>query len=433
MYPYYTFKQQMLLYILFQVFLTLLLLNSVQAPDPFEAQFGENGLDRDVIIARYFALGYTAIQIHSFLTLRHEIFLSLRHLRRLMWRFGLYSRGRQSNLHAIVDAIRTELNGSGRLIGYRLMWRRLTTEYNLNVSQNVTRLLLGILDPEGVALRTRGRLHRRRYICRGPNQVWHIDGMDKLKQFGFAVHACIDGFSRKVLWLRVGRTNNNPTIIAGFYLTTVKRVKCIPRVLRCDRGTENSLVRRLQIALRMNHNDTLSGYSSFRYGRSTANQRVECFWSQLRRMVTHYWINFFRDMRDRGVFDNSDPVHVECIRFCFTRILQADLDRAVEIWNNHTIRRQTNSECPSGKPNIMYHLPQCFHATDRSQPILFAEDEIDEVEAQYCKSYPPYGCSDAFTDVVRYIIEDDIENFEMPTTTDEALSLYTRLIELLDE
>ena len=418
---------------LFQILLTLQLVNSVQAPDPIEVELGENGLDRDAIISRYFALGYTAIQIHAFLTCRHMIFVSLRHLRRLMWRLGLYSRGRSSNIHDVVDAIRTELNGSGRLIGYRLMWRRLTTEYGLRVSQNVTRLLLGILDPEGVDLRTRGRLHRRQYICRGPNQVWHIDGMDKLKQFGFAVHACIDGFSRKILWLKVGRSNNNPAIIAGFYIATVKRVSCLPCLMRCDRGTENSLVRSLHIALRMDHDDSLSGYRSFRYGRSTANQRVECFWSQLRRMVTHFWITYFKDMRDSGVFDTSNPVHVECIRFCFTQLLQADMDRAAQMWNNHTIRRQNNAKCPSGKPNMMYHLPGCFGTTDQSKSILFGDDEIDEVAAQYCESYPQYGCSDTFTDIVRIIIADEIENFQLPTSADQASSLYTNLIDLLDD
>ena len=28
---------------------------------------------------------------------------------------------------------------------------------------------------------------------KGPNYVWHTDGMDKLKPYGFAVHGCIDG------------------------------------------------------------------------------------------------------------------------------------------------------------------------------------------------------------------------------------------------
>lgn len=392
-----------------------------------------NAMDREELIAFYFSMGYTAMQIHQFLTMRHGVLLSLRHLRRLMWRLGLYSRGRPSSMNDIVPAIQTELNGSGRLLGYRGMWQRLKTVYGLRISQNTTRLLLGLMDPEGVALRRHGRLHRRQYICKGPNHVWHIDGWDKLKQFGFAVHACIDGFSRKVLWLHVGRSNNNPAIIAGYYLKTIKRLNCVPRIVRSDRGTENGLVRLFQVALRLNHNDSLSGYCSFRYGRSTSNQRVECFWCQLRRMVSHYWINVFKDMRDSGVFNNSDPVHVECLRFCFTQVLQSDLHRAVEHWNNHSIRPQNNRECPSGKPNMMYFLPEQFGTTDQSKALLFSEDDVDEAANQYCEEGPKYGCSNEFVNVVELIIGNDIENYQMPTTADEALSLFTNLIEVIGD
>ncbi len=414
----------------------LVVIQSVEAPDPLDVYLDLGNrptVSREELIVIYFSMGYTAMQIQYFLTMRHRFHTSLRHLRRLMWGLGLYSRGRPSSVFDIVDAIRTELNGSGRLLGYRSMWRRLTTTYGLRVSQNITRLLLGVLDPEGVALRSHGRLHRRQYICGGPNHVWHIDGWDKLKQFGFAVHACIDGFSRKILWLHVNRSNNNPAVIAGYYLKTVKRLNRVPRLVRSDRGTENGLVRLLQIALRLNHNDTLSGYQSFRYGRSTSNQRVECFWSQLRRMVTHFWINFFKDVRDSGVFDNSDPVHVECMRLCFTQVLQADLDRAVELWNNHNIRPQNNRECPSGKPNMMYFIPEHFGTTDQAKTLLFTEDDIGEALIQVCEEGPEYGCSSDFVHAVELIIRDDIRNYEMPTNADEALTLYTNLIELIDD
>ena len=28
----------------------------------------------------------------------------------------------------------------------------------------------------------------------GPNYCWHVDGLDKLKTYGFAIHGCIDGY-----------------------------------------------------------------------------------------------------------------------------------------------------------------------------------------------------------------------------------------------
>ena len=35
-------------------------------------------------------------------------------------------------------------------------------------------------------------------LIQGPNYVWHMDGYDKLKPYGFAIHACIDGYVQMV-------------------------------------------------------------------------------------------------------------------------------------------------------------------------------------------------------------------------------------------
>ena len=39
--------------------------------------------------------------------------------------------------------------------------------------------LLSILDPEGVELRRRKRLRRRKYYAKGHNNLWHVDSYDK--------------------------------------------------------------------------------------------------------------------------------------------------------------------------------------------------------------------------------------------------------------
>ena len=31
------------------------------------------------------------------------------------------------------------------------------------------------------------------HIFAGPNYLWHMDGNDKLKPYGFSIHGCIDG------------------------------------------------------------------------------------------------------------------------------------------------------------------------------------------------------------------------------------------------
>ena len=68
--------------------------------------------------------------------------------------------------------------------------------------------ILKHINPEDSMLRKRHRLQRRVYhnkinncvhylhflFCKqGPNYLWHIDGYDKWKPYGFAIHGCIDG------------------------------------------------------------------------------------------------------------------------------------------------------------------------------------------------------------------------------------------------
>ena len=53
-------------------------------------------------------------------------------------------------------------------------------------------------------------------------------------------------------------------------------------IVRSDRGTENVVFAGIQQYFRHNDTDQFAGRNSFRYGTSTANQRIEAWWSQLR-------------------------------------------------------------------------------------------------------------------------------------------------------
>ena len=106
------------------------------------------------------------------------------------------------------------------------------------------------------------RLHRRLYKVKGPNHIWHVDGNDKLKPYGFAIHGCMDGFSRKLIWLTVDTTNKQPELVLRHYITAVEREVLVPIILRCDRGTENFLVGDIQMLLLSDHADDLASVGS---------------------------------------------------------------------------------------------------------------------------------------------------------------------------
>ena len=155
------------------------------------------------------------------------------------------------------------------------MQARLRHFHTLQVDRECVRLLLRSMDPAGVDARCRGRLQRRRYLNKGPNYLFHIDGWDKLKPFGLSVHGCVDGFSRRIMWL-ASRSNNDPYEVCNYFCKLTCQMNGVPHIIRADRGNENVNIERIQQLLRnKNEDDRSASGSTFLYGRSIANQRIE--------------------------------------------------------------------------------------------------------------------------------------------------------------
>ena len=153
---------------------------------------------------------------------------------------------RTKNKRQVVQALEEDLRASGCNIGYKQMTQRLVNDHRLVVGKENVLELLNILDPAEGKLRTRRRLKWTQYITKGPNHLWHIDGYDKLKPFGFCIHGAIHGFSWWFLWLEVGYTNNDPTVNSRYFVDCVRQLGGTARVRRADCGTENGYVAAVQ-------------------------------------------------------------------------------------------------------------------------------------------------------------------------------------------
>ena len=55
---------------------------------------------------------------------------------------------------------------------------------------------------------------RRVYSVRGPNSLWHIDGLHCLIRWRFVIHGGIDGFSRLIVYLSCATKNSAATVLA---------------------------------------------------------------------------------------------------------------------------------------------------------------------------------------------------------------------------
>lgn len=93
------------------------------------------------------------------------------------------------------------------MFGYKAMWNRLK---RTGITFPRISVRYG-LDPEAIAQCRKRRLRRRNYINPGPNFAWHVRWVyDKLKPLG-----AIDGYSRKIIWLEVGKSTNNPMVMCA--------------------------------------------------------------------------------------------------------------------------------------------------------------------------------------------------------------------------
>ena len=153
------------------------------------------------------------------------------------------------------------------------------------------------------------------------------------------------------------RSNNNPAIVASFYYDYVKQIQGCPVMVRTDCGTKNGTVAAAQSFLRQDEDDTFAGIDAHKYGSSPSNQRIEGWWSFLRRGRTDWWINLFKDMSESGILDIGNELHMESLWFCFGSLLQNDLDEVMEHWNTHQPHRSRHGTMP-GVPDILYFLPE---------------------------------------------------------------------------
>ena len=341
-------------------------------------------------IMKYFKDGHTYEEMCKLLNMEGYK-MSIRTLKRRCKKIGLTRKNSQSR-DEVREAITKEIDGPCSQMGYRTMWHHLRSARGFFTSRDAVMHMAREVNPDGVRIRQRKKLHRRTYHSLGPNDCWHMDGYDKLKPFGFPIHGCVDGYSRKILWLELLYSNNNPVNIASLYVNALRRDKKIPRRLRTDCGTENGLAAGIQEFLRRNCGDALASSGSHIYGSSHSNQRIEAWWSQLRKSQTTYAINFFRNLAEE-MFNVEDVLHKSCAWFCFGPLLRKNLSEFKDQWNSHYIRKSQYSNV-HGRPNFVYVCPgdeksdQSFIVND--DDLVGVDEYLNSLEGNDTPDYEIY-------------------------------------------
>ena len=96
--------------------------------------------------------------------------------------------------------------------------------------------------------------------------------------------------------------------------------------------------------------------NSFSVVSSPMNQITEAYWSRFRKDRLGWWKHSLQDLVDLELFDPSDLVQVDCVRFCFIDLLREEVTEVATAWNQHITSHHKNG-WRTGRPDIMFFLP----------------------------------------------------------------------------
>lgn len=178
----------------------------------------------------------------------------------------------------------------------------------LGIACTRERIRLSVARVDPAAREKRGKHKKKRVVYNVfvPHQLWHMDGWHKLTQrTGVVVHGCIDGASRKAIYVEAADNNSAPTVLNIFKKATVlpDGKLGLPSRVRGDRGGENVLVADLMILARG------LGRGSFLVGASWQNQRIEAYWRYINNQCLGYFIELVDTMVKRRIYDPKRDAH----------------------------------------------------------------------------------------------------------------------------
>ena len=211
------------------------------------------------------------------------------------------------------------VGGCIKALGFRIQRKR--------IKESMTRV-----GPQNTALRWGVVVSRRIYQVPCPKSLWYLDGHHALIRWKIVIHGCIDGFSRRMMFLRCNSNNLAETELVLF-LDAIKRDGNLwPSRIRVDNGVENVLVCDAMVQAGG------KGSGSFIAGPSTHNQRIGRLRRDVFRCVCHFYDYLFYTMESTGILNTDNPIHVFTLHLIFIPRINKAFDEFCEAFNHRKVR-----------------------------------------------------------------------------------------------
>ena len=123
----------------------------------------------------------------------HSLDRRLRH-------FNIFYTDKDVTVDEVREAVGKELEGPGKLLGYRAMHKKIRQVHDLDVPRDLVHAVMYDLDPEGLegrAVLAKKKKPKGHFATKGPNFVHSVDGQDKMmgyqnSTYPLAIYGCID-------------------------------------------------------------------------------------------------------------------------------------------------------------------------------------------------------------------------------------------------
>ncbi|KAH7904042.1 hypothetical protein BJ138DRAFT_1186917 [Hygrophoropsis aurantiaca] len=292
----------------------------------------------------------------------------------------LRTRQQKHTLASIEESVRT-IRKRFPLRGAETIRRDLRKQFEMHVPRQLISRLLKIVEPEAVQARRRRRFKRKRFWCAGVNDVWPQDQHDKWGRFGLWLHVSLDPYTGYINWLKVWWTNENPRLIASYYIEACRKLGAVPLITQSDPGSENFSVANAHTTIRHRLDPSLADTLQHRWMRKHQNIKPEIHWSVFRRDFTPGFENILDEGVNDGLYDVNNTLENYVFRWLAIPWIQAELDDWVHHRNHNPPRADKNKILPHGIPAIIRTKPHQFDTMDFKVPV--PSELLDEVEAKY--------------------------------------------------